>query len=79
MVGLMGKQEQFIRGLVENAGWEREWAAEHFHSFAPLFEIGQEIDFVLSEAARLRRRYPKILVAPLFYQLEDGLIYQIRE
>jgi carbonic anhydrase len=30
-----------------NAGWQPQAAEEHFHGFAPMFEIGNEIDFVL--------------------------------
>lgn len=78
MVNLMSRREAFIRGLVENAGWERELAEQHFMNFTPMFEIGNEIDFVLSEAQRLRLRYPKIPVAPLFYQVEDNLLYQVK-
>jgi carbonic anhydrase len=48
-------------------------------SFAPLFEIGNEIDFVLSEADRLRHRYPKVIVAPMLYLVEDNLIYLLSE
>jgi carbonic anhydrase len=44
-----------------------------------MFEIGNEIDFVLTEAKRLRLRYPKIAVAPLLYRVEDNLLYQLRE
>lgn len=79
MVGLMERREQFVEGLVERAGWEREWAQEHFRNFAPMFEIGNETDFVISEAARLRQRYPKILVVPLYYRLEDNQLYLIKE
>ena len=79
MVNLVARREIFIKGLVENAGWEQELAEQHFMNFAPMFEIGNEIDFVLSEAKRLRTRYPKIQVAPLLYKVEDNLLYQIRE
>ncbi|HLA06105.1 MAG TPA: carbonic anhydrase [Anaerolineales bacterium] len=79
MVNLMSRKDLFIQGLVESAGWEREWAEEHFMHFAPIFEIGNEIDFVLSEAKRLRLRYPKIQVVPLFYRVEDNLLYLINE
>lgn len=79
MVNLMSKREQFIGKLVEKAGWDPEWAEAHFMHFAPMFEIGNEVDFVLSEAKRLRLRYPKILVAPLLYRVEDGQLYQLRE
>ena len=79
MVNLMSKKESFVDGLVNNAGWERQWAEEHFMHFAPLFEIGNEIDFVLSEAKRLRLRYPKVLVAPMLYRVEDRLLYLLKE
>jgi len=79
MVNLMSKRERFIAGLVDKAGWDREWAETHFMHFAPMYEIGNEVDFVLSEAKRLRLRYPKLLVAPLLYRVEDGQLYQLRE
>lgn len=79
MVNLVARKDIFIKGLVENAGWEPELAEQHFMNFAPMFEIGNEVDFVLSEAKRLRSRYPKIRVAPLMYKVEDNLLYQVRE
>lgn len=79
MVNLHSQKEQFIQGLVDDAGWDREWAEDHFRHFAPLFEIGNEIDFVVSEAQRLRMRYPKIMVAPMMYQIEDNRLYLIKE
>jgi carbonic anhydrase len=79
MVNLMAKQERFVQGLVENAGWDRRWAEDHFMHFAPMFEIGNEVDFVLSEAKRLRLRYPKILVAPMMYRIEGNRLYLLHE
>lgn len=79
MVNLASKKDLFVQGLVDHAGWNREWAEDHFMHFAPMFEIGNEVDFVLSEAKRLRLRYPGIQVAPLLYRVEDGLLYMLRE
>ncbi len=79
MVNLVSKKEAFIRGLVENAGWSEIQAEEHFMSFAPLFEIENEFDFLIKETKRLREKYPKILIAPLFYQLEDNMLYFLEE
>ena len=79
MVNLIGRKDQFVHGLVENAGWQLQQAEEHFHHYAPMFEIGNEVDFVLSEAKRLRLRYPKIQVTPLMYKVEDNLLYQVKE
>ncbi len=72
MSGLMNRKEQFINGLVENAGWKRDYAEDHFLRFAPMFEIGNEIDFVISEALRLKQRYPGVTVVPLYYRVEDN-------
>jgi carbonic anhydrase len=79
MVNLMARRDIFIRGLVERAGWDPEWAEQHFMHFAPMFEIGNEVDFVLSEAKRLRLRYPNVRVAPLLYRVEDNLLYIVDE
>ncbi len=79
MVNLFSKKDDFINGLVENAGWEPEWAKEHFMHFSPMFEIGNEVDFLLSETKRLRLRYPKITIAPMYYKVEDNLLYLINE
>jgi carbonic anhydrase len=79
MVNLASKRESFIDGLVEAAGWEREYAEQHFMHFAPMFEIGNEVDFVTSEAQRLRSRYPKILIQPMIYKVEDNQLYLVEE
>ncbi|MGM0408924.1 MAG: carbonic anhydrase [Bacteroidota bacterium] len=79
MVNLSSRKKQFVNGLVDKADWDKEWAEGHFNHLAPMFEIGNEIDFVLSEAKRLRVRYPKITVAPLFYRVEDNRLYLLKE
>jgi hypothetical protein len=37
------------------------------------------LDFIRSEAKRLRLRYPKIMIAPLMYLLDDNKLYMIAE
>lgn len=79
MVNLAARREPFVCGPVENAGWDRRLAEEHFDHFAPHFEIGNEIDFIVAETARLRRRYPKVLVAPMLYRVEDRRLHLLRQ
>jgi len=79
MVNLISKRDQFVQGLVDNAGWDKERGEEHFRHFAPMFEIGNETDFIMSETKRLRLRFPGIQVAPLMYRVEDNLLYFIQE
>ena len=61
------------------AGWDRDKAETHFCEFEPENEIGNEVGFVLSEVKRLQFRYPKILVAPMLFNVEDRLLYLIPE
>lgn len=79
MVDLRGRRDVFVNGLVENGGWERREAEEHFDHFSAVFEIRDPAEFVLSEARRLRGRYPRVMVAPLLYHIREGLLYQIAE
>ena len=79
MVNLASKKTSFIEKLSENAGWTKEQAEEHFNNYAPMFEINNEIDFILSETKRLRIRYPKIQIAPIYYKVEDNLLYMLNE
>jgi carbonic anhydrase len=79
MVNLISRKNEFVNGLVNSAGWERDRAEEHFFHFAPLFEIGSETDFILSETKRLRLRYPGIQIAPTFYLVDDNKLYFIKE
>jgi carbonic anhydrase len=79
MVNLIARKEQFVDGLIKRAGWQSQAAEEHFFHFAPMFEIGNEVYFILSEVKRLRLRYPKILIAPLLYRVEDNRLYLIQE
>ena len=79
MVNLISRKTQFINGLVEATGWDAQQAEDHFLHFAPMFEIGSETDFILSEVKRLRLRYPKIMIAPMIYLVEENKLYLIRE
>jgi carbonic anhydrase len=78
MARLTERRDQFIRGLMEAAGWDEARAVKHFEDSAPKFGIRDEVDFVLREAARLRVIYPRIAVVPLLYRVEDDLLYQLR-
>jgi carbonic anhydrase len=77
MARLTERREQFIRGLMDAAGWDEARAIKHFENSAPTFGIRDEVEFVLREAARLRTIYPRIAVVPLLYRVEDDLLYQL--
>lgn len=79
MVNLHERKELFINGLVSMAGWDRKRAEEHFDHFAPMHEIGNEIEFILSETKRLRKTYPGVTVAPMLYRVENNKLHLIRE
>ncbi len=78
MAELPRRKAEFVRGLVA-VGWTRKAAEAHYREFAPVFAIPEPVAFAAASAADLRRRYPKVLVAPLLYRIEDNRLYQIRE
>ncbi len=47
--------------------------------FAATSEIVGAGEFVRSQARHLRLQYPKVLVAPLMYGLQDGMLYQLED
>lgn len=79
MVNLEARKDIFVKGLVRNAGWKKSEALRYFEDHAPQFEIGNEADFIRSETKRLRLRYPKVMIAPMFYQVEDNRLYLFKE
>lgn len=77
MVKLSDKRQKVVDGLVKNAGWTKAAAEKHFDSFAPSFEIHDEVDFVASEAKRLKKQFPLIEFAPFLYKVDDNRLYLI--
>ena len=79
MVGLMAKKDEFIDGLSKLEGWDSERAQTHFFNYAPMFEIDNEVDFVVAEARRLREKYRGVCFVPLYYTIEDNSLSFISE
>ncbi|OIO10230.1 MAG: carbonic anhydrase [Elusimicrobia bacterium CG1_02_63_36] len=78
MVNLIARKKIVVDGLVD-VGWDREAAEDHFTTFAPMVEIGNEADFIYSETKRLRVRYPRLTVAPFLYKVADNRLYLLAE
>ncbi len=78
MVRLEDRKDEFVNGMVRNAGWKEDNALMHFENLSPFFEIGDAVDFLVVEVERLRKRYPKVIVAPLFFNVDTGKILQIQ-
>ncbi len=77
MERLDNQRDVFVAGMVKHAGWRLETAISHFDNLSPFFEIGDSIEFLLVEVDRLRKRYPKVTVAPLYFDDESGKLSQI--
>jgi len=77
MVNINNRKQEFINGLVNNAGWNIKEAEEHFIKYQPLFEINNEIDFIINESNRIKKLYPNITVVPMYYKTDDNLLYLI--
>ncbi len=78
MTDLRARKELFVRGLIDGAGWDRVRAEKHFDEHVESHEIGNETEFVVSEARRLESHYPRIKVEPFIDRVEDNLLYGIK-
>jgi carbonic anhydrase len=79
MRDLKSQKDPFIRGLINFAGADKEYADKQYRQSVPIFEIGNEVDFILNETGRLRQIYPKVQIAPLMYLVDDNRLYLIKE
>ena len=79
MVNLAGKMQPFIDGLSRLENWTPERARDHFLNYAPIYEIEDETEFVLTESRRLSEKYKGVTVVSLYYTLDDNRLSLIEE
>jgi len=79
MAHVTAKRDAFVRGLVEWGGCNEDEASRHFARRAATYEIGDATEFCVSEAARIQRFYPNVMVVPLLYSVEDHRLRQITD
>lgn len=77
--GLLEKREAFVRGLVENGGWEARAAGEHFDRLAPVWDVADPVEFVARQATRIQEEFPRVRCAALHYDLFDGMLSVVEE
>ena len=77
MSGLAARRNAFVAGLVDGPGWEHHVAEKHFDEHAPRFEIGDPVEFAHAQARHIGQQFPNLMVAPLLYRLDDGMLYII--
>lgn len=79
MVGLDNKKEQFVQGMVKNAGWSRQHAETFYHLKASDFGIFDPVTSAIMEARRFQASYPNVVFQPFLYHVEDGKLYVIND
>jgi carbonic anhydrase len=78
MITIRSRREEFVSGLV-SLGWDKSDAETHFDENVEKFAIDDPVQSTLIQVRRLRERFPTLPVAPLFYSVKDGRLYQIGE
>lgn len=79
MSNLKERREVYVKGMQEIAGWKRYEAEDFFDSNISTFEIGDEVFSVLKDVRRLREKFPAVTIVPMIYNVEDNLLYFIKE
>jgi len=77
MTAVGRSREAFESGLVRGQGWTPERAASAYESGVSWFGIESARESVWASAQALRKRYPRLLVAPLFYRVGDGRLEMV--
>ena len=77
MESLNEKREAFISGLQKMGGRNQSKAEREFDLFSSRLAIPNVVDFTLFEAAWLGRQFPRVVIAPLIYDVKDGSLHQI--
>ncbi len=77
MESLNTRREDFASGLEKTGGWSKAGAELQFDLYAPRFHILHVVDFTLFQAGWLERKLPRILVAPLIFDVKDSSLYEI--
>lgn len=71
--------DAFVEAMSNQHGWDKQQAAAFFNVYVRSTELGNEIDFVLEEGARLERIFKGMMVVPLVYKSDPDRLYLIRE
>ncbi len=79
MVNLESKKDRYIDGLVKNAEWSASKAAQSFAKNEPIFEIHDEVEFILEQTHLLRKIFPTVTIVPMIYKVKENLLYLIKE
>ncbi len=79
MVNLETRKEDFVKNLSERFMWRRPEAENHFLDMCAQFTKRDAVGSVIAEVEFIRSQYPGVIVAPLFYSLEDDRLYMINE
>lgn len=79
MVDLESKKEAYIKGLSERCGWKRDEAETYFLNMFPYFTKTDAAGSASIDTKLTRYKFPGVLVAPLFYSIEDNSLYLLEE
>jgi len=77
MVGVHDRREEFLAGLAGISSLDASAGERLFEAGAASFGSRDAVDHVLAQSATIRRSLDRVLVAPLFLEVETGDLFQI--
>lgn len=79
MRDLQSQKDKFVEIATNKCNWSKLEADNYFKVHSVKHEIGDEVEFVLKERARIQKLFPKIIVAPLLYDVDTHELKVILE
>lgn len=74
MVDLISKRKNFVDSLVKGNSWTAHTAEAYFDSHQPTHDVGHPLEMVCSQASVVAEKFPKVVVAALFYTVTNNNI-----
>lgn len=73
------KKGDFVKTLHEIHRWTGDSAERFFDDNVGLLEIEEPVNFALEESQRLCALFPRLIVVPLLYNVDNDRLYLLRE
>jgi len=79
MVDISAQENAYVENISKITAWSKKNASEYFKKNAPICETGNQEEFTLNEAKRLKEKFPNALIAPMLFNVDKGDLCLLQE
>ena len=79
MVDISAQENAYVENISKITAWSKKNASEYFKKNVPICEIGDQEEFTVNEATRLKEKFPNALIAPMLFNVDKGDLCLLQE